>query len=122
MVAGDHAALIKFNADSGATIVVPFTAIDDGGANDATLKAGVDSEYPGTGTNMTDALLTALEHLATPPNALPDGPKAIIMVGDGGNDEATASIQDVIAEANTAIIPVFTIGIGEFDGPAAPRS
>src|SRR5688572_11145799 len=85
MVDGDHAAVIKFNADSGASIVVPFTAIDDGGANDDALKAGVDSDYPGNGTNMADALLVALEHLATPPSALPDGPKAVILVGDGSN-------------------------------------
>ena len=118
MVDGDHAAVVKFNATNpnGASVVVPFTEIDDGGANDLALNAGVNSDYDGNGTNMADALLVALDHLSSPPSALPDGPKAIILIGDGSNNESTASIEDAIAQANTDVIPIFTIGIGEFRG------
>jgi VWFA-related protein len=119
MVPGDHAAVVKFNATNpaGASVVVPFTEIDDGGANDAALIAGVQADYPGNGTNMADALLVALEHLDTPPAALPEGPKAVILIGDGSNSDGTATVEEVIAQANADSIPIFTIGIGEFSGP-----
>ncbi len=99
MVDGDHAAVVKFNATNpaGASVVVPFTEIDDGGANDAALNAGVNSDYPGNGTNTADAILVALDQLTSPPSALPDGPKAIILIGDGSNNESTASIEEAIA-------------------------
>src|SRR5688572_23235944 len=119
MVDGDQAAIVKFNATNpaGASVVVPFTEIDDGGANDDALIAGVQAEYPGNGTNMTDALLVALEHLNMQASTLPPGPKAVILIGDGSNSDGTATVEDVIAQANADSIPIFTIGIGEFEGP-----
>jgi len=116
---GDYAAVVKFNATNpdGASVVVPFTEIDDGDVNDQALNAGVNADYDGNGTNMADALLVALNHLSSPPIALPAGPKAIILIGDGSDNESTASIEDAIALANTDVIPIFTIGIGEFEGP-----
>ncbi len=119
MLPGDHAAVVKFNATNpaGASVVTAFTEIDDGGPNDIALNAGVNSDYPGNGTNMADALLVALEHLQTSSATLPPGPKAIILIGDGSNSDGTASVEDVIAQANADSIPIFTIGIGEFSGP-----
>ena len=75
---GDFAAVIKFNTTNpaGASVVVPFTEIDTGTGNPE-LIAGVQSDYPGNGTNTLDALMVALNHIVTPPVALPDGPKAV---------------------------------------------
>ena len=119
MVDGDHAAVVKFNATNpnGASVVVEFTEIDDGGANDDAIAAGVTGDYEGNGTNMADAVLVALDHLTNPPSALPDGPKAIILIGDGSNNESDASVADAIAQANASSVAVFTIGIGDFADP-----
>src|SRR5688572_1279390 len=72
MEVGDYAAVVKFNATNpdGASVVVPFTEID-GDVNDQALNAGVNADYDGNGTNMADALLVALNHLSSPPIALP---------------------------------------------------
>ena len=118
MVDGDFAAIIKFNATNpaGASVVVPFTKIDSGAGNPA-LIAGVQSDYPGNGTNTLDALMLALNHMVTPPAPLPDGPKAVILVGDGGDSGSAASEEDVVALANENSVPIFTIGVGDFASP-----
>ncbi len=63
--------------------------IDDGGANDVRLERRRGLGYPGNGTNMADALLIALEHLATPrPAPFRMVRRPIILVGDGSNSES----------------------------------
>lgn len=113
---GDHAAILKFNGELGASIVQPFLAIDHG-ANSAALEAVVMEEYPGGLTNMYDALILAIEHFVTPPSPLPAGPKAIILVTDAAENSSEATESEVIALANDNSIPIFTIGVGAFDGP-----
>ncbi len=115
---GDFAAVIKFNTTNpaGASVVVPFTEIDSGAGNPE-LIAGVQSDYPGNGTNTLDALMVALNHIISPPATLPDGPKAVILVGDGGDNDSTASEEDIVALANENSVPIFTIGVGDFALP-----
>jgi VWFA-related protein len=113
---GDHAAILKFNRDLGASIVHPFVAIDHG-VNSAALEAVVLEDYPGGGTNIYDALILAIEHFVAPPSALPAGPKAIILVSDAAENSSVVTESDVISSANDNSIPIFTIGVGSFNGP-----
>lgn len=116
MVAGDEAAIIKFNATRGPTVVHGFVPID-GGDNNASLAAAVDGNYSGTGTPLLDALFLAVNQFVTPPHPLPAGPKAIILVSDGGENQSDASESEVIALANEHSIPIFTIGVGDVTQP-----
>lgn len=113
---GDFAAIVKFNGELGASIVQPFVAIDHG-TNSAALAAVVMEDYPGSGTNMYDALQLSLEHFITPPNPLPPGPKAVILVSDGLETDSFATESGVISLANDDSIPIFTIGVGDFSEP-----
>jgi VWFA-related protein len=111
--AGDYAAIVKFNDTNPAkaSLVWPFTQIDQGAGNLA-LKTAVMDAYPGNGTNLLDAVDVAMNQFIAPPSPLPDGPKAIIVITDGGENASTATASDVIASANDNSIPVFTIGVG----------
>ena len=113
MRVGDYAAIIKFNNTNPlkASVVTPFTQIDDG-ANDAALKAVVLEDYPGNGTNLLDALDLAINEFATPPSPLPSGPKAVIVISDGGENSSSVTKSMAIADANAGSIPVFNIGVG----------
>ena len=113
---GDFAAIVKFNGTLGASVVQPFVAIDHG-ANSAALETVVMADYPGSGTNIYDALLLAIEHFVTPPSPLPPGPKAVILVSDGEQTTSAATQSGVIALANDNSIPLFTVGVGSFSGP-----
>lgn len=115
---GDQIAIIKFNDThpDRASVVLPFTTIDHG-ANNAAVQAAVLAAYDGDGTNILDALVLAVDQFVNPAVPLPQGPKAIILVSDGGDNESTASESEVIALANANGIPVFTIGVGDLDEP-----
>ncbi len=109
---GDMAAIVKFNNDLGPTVVAAFTAIDDG-ANDAALKAAVDGNYDGRGSNILDATEVGVEQFTGIP--LPDGPKAVILFTDGIDTNSSTTSDDVIGSANSNGIPIFTIGVGDPD-------
>lgn len=113
---GDHVALLKFNGTLGASIVKEFVAIDHG-VNSAALEAALMAEYAGDGTNIYDALQVGIEHFVAPPNPLPAGPKALILVSDGGENESVATESGVISLANDNGLPIFTIGVGNFTSP-----
>jgi VWFA-related protein len=113
---GDHVAILKFNGDLGASIVQEFVAIDHG-VNSAALEAVVMEAYNGGGTNIYDALQLGIEHFVTPPNPLPPGPKALILVSDGAETESVATESSVISLANDNSLPIFTIGVGDFTRP-----
>ena len=117
---GDYAAIIKYNATNpaGASVVLPFTEIDHDVNNDA-LEAAVVADYPGNGTNLFDALELSINQFITPPppTVLPAGPKAVIVIADGGDSASTATEEDVIALANANSIPLFLIGVGDFQLP-----
>jgi VWFA-related protein len=118
MADGDYAAIIKFNDTNPnqASVVQSFTAIDHG-ANSLTLETAVMSDYPGDGTNILDAIILAVDQFAVPPVPLPDGPKAVIVVTDGGDNRSAATEAEVIASANDNGIAVFTVGVGDLSLP-----
>ena len=112
MRAGDFAAIVKFNADSGVTAVQAFIEIDDGGPNDVALHAAIVADYPGDGSNILDATAVAIQQFAAHPNPLVSGPKAVILVTDGEeNSSEDFDLDGVIGLANESSIPVFTIGV-----------
>ena len=115
MQAGDYAAIVKFNNTNPekASIVQDFTAIDDGGAGDTALKGAVMTNYPGSGSNILDAVSLAIGELRSPSSPLPSGPKAIVLVSDGRDNASTTTFDAVVADASSAGIPVFTIGVGD---------
>ena len=115
MSPGDWAAVIKFNGTHvpKATLVQMFTEIGVGsGTTD--LIAAVTSAYPGSGTPLLDAVNLAVEHFIG--TTLPPGPKAIILVSDGGEDASTTTQSAVIDNASGNSIPIFTIGVGNVSG------
>jgi VWFA-related protein len=118
MEVGDEAAIVKFNDTLGVTVVQEFLPIDGAGnPNNLLLEAAVDSDYSGTGTPLLDALLAAVNQFVTPPHNLPAGPKAIILVSDGGENQSDATESEVVALANEHSIPIFTIGVGDTGQP-----
>ncbi len=118
MEIGDYAAIVKYNAtnSAGASVVFPFTQIDQG-ANNLALAAAVMADYPGNGTNLFDALDLSINQFITPLVPLPAGPKAVIVISDGGDSGSTATEADVIALSSANSIPLFLIGVGDFQLP-----
>ena len=112
---GDYAAIVKFNNTNTAkaSVVQGFTQID-GGAGNSVLEAAVMAPYPGSGSNILDALTLSINTLKSPaPVTLPSGPKAIVLVSDGRDNASTSTYESVVANANSAGISVFTIGVGD---------
>jgi VWFA-related protein len=110
---GDRVAILKFNGTLGTSIVQEFVAIDHG-ANSAALEAALMEEYDGDASNIYDALQLGIEHFVAPPNPLPPGPKALILVSDGGENASVATESGVISLANDHSLPIFTVGVGNF--------
>ena len=114
MQVGDYAAIVKFNNSNPAraSVVKDFTQID-GGANNTALADAVLENYEGGGSNILDAVQLSIDELAAPSVTLPSGPKAVVLVSDGRDNFSTATLEGVVAAANDAGIPVFTIGVGD---------
>jgi VWFA-related protein len=115
MEVGEYAAIIKFNNTQGEQLVQPFTEIDLGGNGAAALVAAVEADYNGTGTPLLDAVNLAVDTFASPGVTLPAGPKAIIVITDGGENSSALSQSDVVANAQAAGLSVFTIGVGDIE-------
>ena len=115
MEVGDYAAIVKFNVTNpnGASVVLPFTRID-GATGTQALIAAVNADYPGRESNIFDGVTVSVAHFATPPAPLPVGPKAIILITDGDENNSSAEINTAIAAAVDAGTPIFTVGIGDF--------
>lgn len=113
MSAGDFAAIVKFNDThpDKASVVQPFTEID-GAAGTSALIDAVMADYPGDGTNLLDAINLAVNQFSAPPVPLPTGPKAVIVVTDGGENASQLSEFAVIDNAADNSIPIFLIGVG----------
>jgi hypothetical protein len=109
MEPGDMAAIIKFNETSGEQVIQSFVEIDDG-ANDQLLIDAVESEFPGDGSNILDAVNLGVQQFVGV--SLPAGPKAVILVSDGRDSDSDIGEAGVIEAASDASIPIFTIGIG----------
>jgi VWFA-related protein len=117
MKPGDFAAIVKFNLTNPdkASVVQPFTQID-GAAGTSALISAVMAPYPGSGTNLLDAVDLAVKQFLTPPDgfpSFPSGPKAVIAITDGADLDSLLSQSGVVDNANGANIPIFTIGVGD---------
>ncbi|HET7201803.1 MAG TPA: VWA domain-containing protein [Steroidobacteraceae bacterium] len=111
---GDYAAIVKFNNTNPqkASVVQDFTEIDGLGGNSA-LESAVMAPYEGAGSNILDAVDLSIDELRSASGTLPSGPKAIVLVSDGRDNASTTTFDAVVAGANDAGIPVFTIGVGD---------
>jgi beta-lactam-binding protein with PASTA domain len=110
MEVGDYAAIVKSNVTRGDTVVQPFTAI---AADNQVLINAVEADYTGVGTNLYDAVILALEQFSVSAGSLPSGPKAVIVLSDGLDNQSTVDVNAVLEAANAASIPLFTVGVGE---------
>lgn len=112
---GDFAAIIKFNLDSGVALVQEFTEIDHA-TGTAALLAAVALNHPGAGSPLLEAINLATNHFIATASTLPPGPKSIIAITDGGENNSSVTQSTVVANANDNGIPVFTIGVGDVTG------
>jgi VWFA-related protein len=112
MQAGDYAAIVKFNNTNAqkASVVQDFVEV---GVGKSALESAVMAPYPGSGSNIFDAVALSISELRSPSVALPDGPKAIVLVSDGRDNASATTLDAVVADASNAGIPVFTIGVGD---------
>ena len=122
MDVGDYAAIVKFNVTNpnGASVVLPFTRIDGAAGTQALIDA-VNADYEGRESNIFDGVTVSVGHLAAPPAPLPAGPKAIILVTDGDENNSTADINTAIAAAVDAGTAIFTVGIGDFSSATSQQ-
>jgi hypothetical protein len=84
--------------------------VDTDAAGKTQLKAAVDraDALAGTPTELFDALDFIIEKIGLEANTR----KAVILVSDGFDDDSTTPIDDVIANADTQGVFIFTIGLG----------
>lgn len=102
---GDEAEIIKY-ARSVEVITEEFT-----GDKDLLIEAiEYDPKFSG-GTAIYDAIDIAVGNLKLRSNER----KAIIIITDGRENSSLASLQEIIGQAQTNGIPVFTIGLGNVD-------
>jgi len=113
MTVGDQAAVLKFNDSQPKSewILPDFTEID--GLNGTTmLEMGVRRPFSGSGSPVIDAIDEALKLFAAT-STLPKGPRAIIVVSDGGDNSSASTGSAVVREANKQGVAVFGIGVGD---------
>ena len=119
MQVGEYAAIAKYGHRYGDPTrppeVLPLTQIDGGAGTDLLLEAlHGRAIFNASRAGVLDALMLAVDQFATPPVVLPDGPKAIVLVGPG-TTRGSPTQSDVVAFANATGIPIFTVGIGDAD-------
>ena len=100
----DEAEIIKFN--SIVSVVQDFTSEID------LLKDAIRSPYSGSGTNLYDAVVQAIDDTGTFGSKIR---RAVIVVTDGIENSSLTDFDDVIAAANVNGVPVFTVGLGNLD-------
>ena len=111
MSVGDYAAIIKFSTNGGSSVVQPFIQIDAGGIAVSILTSAVMTPYPGGKTPLLDGINLAVDQFDLA-GVLPPGPKAVIAITDGVENNSTATETIVLDNATGSSIPVFTIGVG----------
>jgi|GEM_PF-5724472 Predicted membrane protein len=118
MVAGDYAAIVKFNNTNAqkASVVQGWTQIDDGGTGDSTLTSAANAPYQGSGSNILDGVALSIDQIRTPSLALPAGPKAVVLISDGRDNASATNLATVLGSANAGSVTVFTIGVGNVGG------
>jgi len=110
MSPGDYAGVVKFNVSLGATLRYPLGDVSE---NLALLIDSIDEPYAGNGTNLLDGIALAVAQFESTPG-LPAGPKAVIVITDGGENSSSTDKYELIADANAAGIALFTIAVGNY--------
>jgi Ca-activated chloride channel homolog len=117
MQLGDWAGIIKFNDTLGAQIIPPeFLEIEDAATRQALINA-VGFDYTGTGSPVYAALKLAVEQFesASTLSGLPEGPKAIVLVSDGRNNDPSVTGPEVVTLANDEQLSIFTVAVGNIN-------
>jgi hypothetical protein len=124
MSVGDVAAIVRFRRDPEVNrgplpAVQPFTPIDAGAGTSLLIDFLATPITPSPVPLLFPAMMMAIDQFMTPSLLLPNGPKAIILIGNGARS-ICPSQSDVVAHANANGIPIFTVGIGNIgSSPAA---
>jgi MYXO-CTERM domain-containing protein len=125
MQPGDWAAIVKYNIDAGAEVVSPFAELIapiNSSTGESALNDVIYADYPGTGTNLNQAVKLALDHIENSKALLPQGRTAVVLLADGeDNYEAVTGLlpnpsetqAKVIEKANILNVPIFTIGVAD---------
>ena len=124
MKVGDYAAIVKFNNTNPnkASVVQQFLQIDSaGGPNRTALIAAVNADYPGRESNIFDGVVVSVDAFNSPLVTLPPGPRAIILVTDGAENNSSAEINTAVQAAVDANISIFTVGVGDFTSTTSQR-
>ena len=118
MAVGDYAAIVEYGHRNGDPTrppdVLPLTQIDGGAGTELLIDALAPTIVNASQAGTFDALMLAVDQFATPPVVLPDGPKAIVLVGLG-TIGGSSTQSGIVAFANATGIPIFTVGIGDVD-------
>ena len=115
MEIGEYEAIVRLDPDGIRS--VPFTQIDGGAGTDLLveeLRTPIDRPPGRFGYIFNiDNLMHAVKQFATPPVALPNGPKAIVLVQSRYSitiSPPSRSQSDVVAYANAVGVPISTLG------------
>jgi len=124
MAVGDHAAIIKFKTGfrsvdpdirpPATAVLQPFTAVDGSDGTNTLIDFAANSSFEG-GAMFLWTISLAVGQFVTPPMTLPNGPKAIVVVGMG---RSWRSQSDVVAHANANGIPIFTVNSRDISADA----
>ena len=111
MQIGDYAGIIKFNSSLGAQLLPPlFVEIADEGVRQALIDA-VGFEYSGLGSPVYEAVKLAVEQFKS--TTLPAGPKAIVVVSDGFDNDSSVTGPQTATLANDEEISIFSVAVGD---------
>ncbi|MFZ2508186.1 MAG: hypothetical protein WAW79_06925 [Steroidobacteraceae bacterium] len=125
MTVGDHAAIIKFRTNRSADpsipppaspVLQPFTLVDGGAGTNTLISFAANTAFAGR-VMAGWAISAAVGQFVTPPVTLPNGPKAIVLIGNVHGGYGTHS--DAMALANANGIPIFTLSTGDISADAA---
>jgi len=97
----DRLAVLSFNST--------VETLQDFTGDRATLDAAVERLTAGGDTRLYDAMSEGATGLASQPL----GRRALVVITDGEDTTSSASLDDVIARAHDANVPVYAIGFGE---------
>ena len=114
MQIGDYAGILKFNTLLGAQVLAPgFVEIADQDIREALVSA-VSIPYEGSGSPVYVAVEVAIKQFEDA-SGLPNGPRAIVLVSDGRNNDPSVTGPEVVTLANGEELSIFSVGVGEIN-------
>ena len=117
MEVGDYAGIIKFDASANldTSVVAPLQVISSDDVRNALKEKAGEPRVPGFGTAVFDAIKKALDEFgaALATDSFPSGPKAIIIVSDGLENDSISNRQLLRDLASQLGVTISSIGVGE---------